>query len=294
VRRRPTWLLPFILAASVVVVLAVLISRGTVELLSPAGTIAEHERNLIIFATLLSSVVIIPVFGLTAWIVWRYRATNLHAAYDPQWDHNRLIEGIWWLIPSILIAILAAVAWRSSHTLDPRVAIQSDQPTLNVQVVALQWKWLFIYPDQNVATVNKLMLPVNRAVHFDITADAPMNSFWIPQLGGQIYAMPGMSTQLNLEASKPGHFRGSSANISGTGFASMQFDTQAVPSGMFNDWAAKTRDESGNLNMAGYNALRRPGTSPVLGYGHVQAGLYDSVLERFMSGHNHMEMGTSS
>jgi cytochrome o ubiquinol oxidase subunit 2 len=263
------------------------INHGTVALLSPAGTIADHERNLIIFATLLSSIVILPVFALTGWIVWRYRATNVHATYDPQWDHNRIIESIWWLIPTILIAILAAVAWRSSHTLDPSLALRSDQPALNVQVVALQWKWLFIYPQQSVATVNNLMLPLNRPVHFDITADAPMNSFWIPQLGGQIYAMPGMSTQLNLEASKPGSYRGSSANISGAGFASMNFQAHAVSQSTFDSWASRLHGHKPALTSQLYERLRQPGNVTATSYSAVQPNLYDSVLERYMGSHAH-------
>jgi cytochrome o ubiquinol oxidase subunit 2 len=294
VRRRSGWLLAVILVVVVVSVLSILISRGTVELLSPAGTVAEHERNLIIFATLLSSVVIIPVFGLTAWIVWRYRATNLHAAYDPHWDHNRVIESIWWLIPSVLISILAAVTWRSSHTLDPSVALQSDLPTVTVQVVALQWKWLFIYPEQGVASVNKLVLPANRAVHFDITADAPMNSFWIPQLGGQIYAMPGMSTKLNLEAGHPGTYRGSSANLSGAGFSDMDFRAVAVTPAGFTDWSTQLHRQKTKLSAIDYDSLRRPSPSQVLEYGSIQPNLYQSVLERYMGGHTHMQMGTSS
>jgi cytochrome o ubiquinol oxidase subunit 2 len=293
-KRRSRWAVPIILTAAVIVLLGYFISHGTVALLSPAGTIAEHERSLIIFATVLSSVVILPVFALTGWIVWRYRASNMHAAYDPHWDHNRIIESIWWLIPSILIAVLAVVEWRSSHALDPTVAIPSSQPTVNIQVVALQWKWLFIYPGQGVASVNKLMMPVNRAVHFDITADAPMNSFWIPQLGGQIYAMPGMSTQLNLEASKIGTYRGSSANISGAGFAGMDFQTHAVSQADFVNWASQLHAQRSQLSSADYDRLRQPSNGTVVEFGKVQSGLYQTVVERYMVGHSHtpLEIGT--
>ena len=291
-KQRSRLVVALILAIAVICLLGYFISHSTVELLSPAGSIADHERSLIIFATVLSSVVILPVFALTAWIVWRYRASNMHAPYDPQWDHNRLIESIWWLIPSILIAVLAAVTWRSSHTLDPRVALRSDKPAVNIQVVALQWKWLFIYPEQGVASVNTLMMPVNRAVHFDITADAPMNSFWIPQLGGQIYAMPGMSTQLNLDASKIGTYRGSSANLSGAGFAAMDFQTHAVSQSDFTNWTSTLHSQDSRLSSADYARLREPSETGVMEFGGVQTGLYQSIIDKYMGGHTHMEMGT--
>ncbi len=287
VKRRTSWIISIIFGVGVVALLGYLMSRGTVSLLSPAGSIAEHERSLIVFAAALSSIVIIPVFALTGWIVWRYRAGSMHAVYDPHWDHNRIIESIWWLIPSILIAILASVAWRSSHTLDPAVALPSVQPALHVQVVALQWKWLFIYPEQGVASVNRLMLPVHRAVHFDITADAPMNSFWIPQLGGQIYAMPGMSTQLNLEAAKAGSYRGSSANLSGAGFADMDFEARAVSPAEFSSWSNGLRAKDSTLTLTSYEQLRQPSDGVDTEYGHVQTGLYGSVVERYMGGHQH-------
>jgi cytochrome o ubiquinol oxidase subunit 2 len=180
------------------------------------------------------------------------------------------------------------VAWRSSHTLDPTVAIASPQPAVHIQVVALQWKWLFIYPDQHIATINKLMIPVNRPVHFDITADAPMNSFWIPQLGGQIYAMPGMSTQLSLEASKVGTYRGSSANLSGAGFASMDFRTDAVSAQAYKQWLNHSQhsDKPVSLTASDYEVLRQPSEIYEATYNSVDSGLFQSVVDRFMS-HQH-------
>ena len=181
-----------------------------------------------IFAALLSLVVVIPVFAMTIYIVWRYRESNQKAKYSPDWDHNSKVETIWWLIPTLLIVVLSVVTWNSSHSLDPFKPIKSSVKPLRVQVIALQWKWLFIYPEQGVASTNILELPVDRPINFEVTADAPMNSFWIPQLGGQIYAMAGMSTQLHLMASEAGTYAGASANLSGKGFAKMKFDTKAV------------------------------------------------------------------
>jgi cytochrome o ubiquinol oxidase subunit 2 len=194
-----------------------------IEVFNPKGSIAEKQRNLIIFASLLSLLVIIPVYILTFTFLFKYRETNKKARYTPDWDHNRIYETIWWGIPIAVILLLSIVTWNSTHALDPYKPLSSSEKPLDIQVVALQWKWLFIYPEQNVATVNYVQIPVNRPVTFTITSDAPMNSLWIPQLGGQIYAMSGMSTQLHLIANHAGSYNGSSANISGEGFAGMRF-----------------------------------------------------------------------
>lgn len=268
-----------------VIILGWLASKGTFAVLQPSGTIAEDERHLIILASLMSLIVVIPVFILTGLIVWRYRADNHRAKYQPNWDHNRVAESIWWLIPGILIAILAVITWQSTHALDPTKAIASNKPTLHVQVIALNWKWLFIYPEQHIATVNHLMLPVGRPVHFDITSDAPMNSFWIPQLGGQIYAMTGMSTQLNLRADKAGDYRGSSANISGSGFARMTFTATAMPETSFQAWLSTTAQKGlPTLDKQSYAALAKPSTGNSEVYSSVEPGIYQTTVHKYMHG----------
>jgi cytochrome o ubiquinol oxidase subunit II len=277
-----------------IITLFVLVSQGTTaEVLTPKGPVAEAQKNLIIFAALLSLVVVVPVFALTGWIAWRYRASNKKARYTPDWDHSKIAETIWWGIPLILILVLAVVTWISTHQLDPTRPLASTNKVLNVQVVALEWKWLFIYPEQGIASVNHLQIPVDTPVKFSITADAPMNSFWIPQLGGQIYAMSGMSTHLNLMAKKPGDYRGMSANLSGEGFSRMNFTTRASSNEMFTRWVEQHKGNTAKLDSNTYPELAKKNipTEPSY-YGSVEAGLYDTVVMKHMA-HGNTHQPTS-
>lgn len=254
-----------------------------IQVLNAAGPIAGQQRSLLIFASLLSLFVVIPVFVLTFWIAWNYRATNKKARYEPEWDGDTAIEALWWGIPLVLIIILSLVTWRTSHSLDPFRPIASDQKPLEVQVVALQWKWLFIYPEQNIATLNYVQFPEDRPVTFTITSDAPMNSFWIPQLGGQIYAMSGMSTKLHLLADQPGSYRGLSANISGTGFADMAFTAESTTQDNFDNWVRMVQQSAAPLDMTTYTTLAQPSKDfPRLTYSPVQDKLYDEIVDQFM------------
>jgi cytochrome o ubiquinol oxidase subunit 2 len=257
VQRRRFILGLVLLFATSFTVIGYFVTRGSVDVFSSTGPIAARERALIIFAAVLSSIVIIPVFILTGFIAYRYRETNHHAKYSPDFDHSVLFESIWWGIPIAIIGTLAVVTWRSSHSLDPRAALVSNKTPLTIQVVALQWRWLFLYPEQGVASMNYVEMPVNRPVRFEITSDAPMNSFWLPKLGGQIYAMSGMETRLNLMASQTGNYRGVSANISGDGFADMVFTARAVPPSQFDSWAQDARNSKA-LTGAYYRSLSRP------------------------------------
>jgi len=187
-----------LLSLGVVLLVAGYLHGHSIAVLNPQGFIANKERGLIVTITLLMLIVVIPVFALTFAIAWKYREGNTAARYSPEWDHNRWVEAVWWAVPLVLITVISMISWSSSHELDPFRPLRSANPPITIQVVALQWKWLFIYPDQNIATVNFVQFPANTPVDFQITSDAPMNSFWIPQLGGQIYAMAGMSTQLHL------------------------------------------------------------------------------------------------
>lgn len=253
-------------------------------LLNPKGSIAHQERQLILFASLLSLVVVVPVFALLFGIIWRYRADNKKAVYKPDWDGSKTLETIWWLVPSILIVILSVVTWNSSHKLDPYKPLQSSVKPLKVQVVALDWKWLFIYPEQNIASVNFLEVPTNTPINFEITSDAPMNSLWIPQLGGQIYAMPGMSTALHLEADTVGDYRGYSANISGKGFAGMNFTTRAVERGDFDQWVESARRSPLALSQDAYDKLAKPSeNNKPTTYSAIQSGLYDTIVMKYMA-----------
>jgi cytochrome o ubiquinol oxidase subunit 2 len=187
------------------------------------------------------------------------------------------------LIPTVLIAILSVTAWNSAHQLDPYRALASDKQPLTIQVVALDWKWLFIYPQQGVASVNFVQFPANQPVRFQITADAPMNSFWIPQLGGQIYAMPGMATELNLSADQNGSYYGSSANISGTGFAGMHFTAKASSPAGFDQWIASTRNSPNRLSFNAYDKLAQPSqNNPPTTYTSPESGLFDIIIMKYM------------
>lgn len=231
-----------------------------VPVLEPKGPIGHEQRSLMIFAAILSLFVIIPVYVLTFLIARRYRAGHKTSRHMPEWEKHNGIEFVMWAIPLAIILVLSVVTWRTSHSLDPFKPIASDKKPLVVQVVALQWKWLFIYPGQKIATVNYFQMPKDTPVTFELTSDAPMNSFWIPQLGGQIYAMAGMTTQLHLMATQLGRYNGSSANISGSGFADMRFVAEAVTPDAFNAWVASVQQSQDKLDLATYNTLAKAST----------------------------------
>lgn len=232
--------------------------RDSVAIFNPKGLIALKERDLIITATLLMLLVVIPVFALTIFICLKYRAGNEKAKYIPEWDHSLLAEVIWWGFPCAIIAVLSVITWKSSHELDPYKPLESEVKPLTIQVVALQWKWLFIYPEQNIATVNFIQFPEKTPINLEITADAPMNSFWIPQLAGQIYAMPGMKTKLHLIADEVGSFRGSSANLSGEGFSGMTFMAESSSHADFEQWVQTAKQARQPLGLAEYDLLAEP------------------------------------
>jgi cytochrome o ubiquinol oxidase subunit 2 len=258
--------------------------RASIDVLNPKGPIAAQERHLIFFGLALSLIVVIPVFAMAIMIGWRYRETNTKAKYEPDWDRSRLAEVVWWGVPTLLISILSVVAWNSSHTLDPSRPINGSAPTINVQVVALDWKWLFIYPQQHIASVNLVQFPENAPVNFQITSDAPMNSFWIPQLGGQIYAMPGMDTQLHLLASTTGDFYGSSANISGRGFADMHFIARASSAADFYKWVAQAKQSPNHLDFAAYGHLAQPSVNnQQTTFALADGNLFNDVLSKYMA-----------
>lgn len=262
-----------------------------IAIFDAAGVIAREERGLLIFASLLSLLVVIPVFILTYHVAWKYRADNKKARYEPDWDNNNKLEALWWGVPLALITILSVVTWISSYRLDPFRPIESTKKPLEIQVVALQWKWLFIYPEQNIASVNYVQFPEDRPVTFTITSDAPMNSFWIPELGGQIYAMSGMSTKLHLMADNPGEYRGVSANLSGEGFADMAFAARSSTEPAFDAWVQDIKNynesELGHistiLNQDVYETLRQPGViKDDYFYAAIQPGLYDEIVHHYM------------
>jgi cytochrome o ubiquinol oxidase subunit 2 len=255
---------------------------GSLALLNPAGVVALAERSLMIQAVLFMLIVAVPVYVLLFFFAWRYRAGNTKAVYKPDWENAKIDELIWWAIPFEIVLILGALTWVSTHELDPRAALSSEPP-LVIEVVALDWKWLFIYPEERIATVNYVRIPVGRAVRFDVTADAPMNSFWIPRLGGQIYAMTGMVNSLNLKASETGEFEGRSANYSGEGFAKMTFSVEALPEGGFDSWVLGAKTSPRALTREEYEELAKPSepAGPAT-YAGVEDTLYNTIVGSYM------------
>jgi cytochrome o ubiquinol oxidase subunit 2 len=267
--------------------LAMLSGCNTV-LLNPGGDIAAQQGQLIIVSTLLMLLIVVPVIVATLYFAWRYRQSNTSAPYSPDWDHSTRLELLIWGAPLLIIIALGLITWTSTHLLEPtrpltRLSegrpIPASTKPLIVQVVALDWKWLFIYPEQGIATVNELVTPIDVPVRFKITASSVMNSFYIPTLAGQIYAMPGMETTLNAVMNKTGDFRGFSANFSGAGFSHMRFDYKARSVADFDAWVAKTKAGDGTLNKVHYSELVKPSiANPVAHYATVDPELYGKIL----------------
>jgi cytochrome o ubiquinol oxidase subunit 2 len=262
-----------------------------IPVLEPMGVVGQKERDLMYISLLLSAVVVVPVFIMLFAFSWKYRqGNNKPKKYQPNWDGSRLYESIWWAIPFAIIAVLGTITWFSSHDLDPFKPLSSQNQPIQVQVIALDWKWLFIYPKQNIATVNFVQFPVNTPVNFQITSDAPMNSFWIPQLGSQIYAMPGMSTKLHLMASESGNYLGKSANISGKGFSGMTFIAKASSNSEFNSWMQSVSQSKNKLTLNSYEQLVKPSqNNPVSYYSAADPALYDYVIDKYMAPGGHSE-----
>lgn len=254
-----------------------------IAVLFPKGWIALEQRNLLLIIQALMLLVIIPVYVLTFIFSWHYRADNKKATYDPDLVDHKMAEIVWWGLPLVMTAIVAVITWVKTYELDPYKSIPSDKKEMKIQVIALQWKWLFIYPEENIATINFIQIPTDTPVRFEITADAPMNSFWIPDLGGQIYAMPAMVTQLNLIANEPGDFRGSSANISGEGFSGMTFITRASSDEEYKAWVTEAKASTLKLDGAEYEKIAKPSSnSPVEIYQLTDPQLFHQIVMKFM------------
>ncbi|AUX79824.1 MULTISPECIES: ubiquinol oxidase subunit II [Sinorhizobium] len=256
--------------------------------MAPSGDIATQQRDLIVISTVLMLLIIVPVIFLTLLFAWRYRRSNTNATYDPEWHHSTALEVVIWSAPLAIIIALGAVTWISTHKLDPyrpldrldaARPIPADAKPLTVEVVALDWKWLFFYPDQGIATLNELAAPVDVPINFKITASSVMNSFYIPALAGQIYAMPGMQTKLHAVINKPGEYDGFSANFSGDGFSHMRFKFHGVDRQGFDAWVARVKSQGTALNRDAYLKLEKPSErEPVRYFATVEAGLYDAIL----------------
>ncbi len=258
--------------------------------MKPSGDIAVQQANLVVTSTLLMLLIIVPVIALTLFFAWRYRQSNTAATYAPDWDHSTRLELIIWGAPLLIIIALGAITWISTHKLDPyrpldrideQRAIPAGTKPLVVEVVALDWKWLFLYPEQGIATVNEVAAPLDRPIQFKITASTVMNSFYIPALAGQVYAMPGMETKLHAVINKPGDFEGFSANYSGAGFSNMRFTFKGLSDADFAKWVEANKAQGQALARADYLKLEQPSQrEPVRRFASVEKGLYEAILNR--------------
>jgi cytochrome o ubiquinol oxidase subunit 2 len=261
----------------------ILLYGSTIDVLFPKGIIALEQRNLLFIIQLLMTLVIVPVYILTFVFSWKYSATNPKGKYDPDLVDSMLAEVIWWGLPIIIVIIISVLTWVKTHELDPFKPIQSDKKAMTIQVVALQWKWLFIYPEEKIASTNVLKFPEKTPIRFEIAADAPMNSFWIPRLAGQIYAMPGMKTELNLIADSAGVFRGSSANLSGEGFANMYFMTHSTSEEDFRQWVESAKQSSLTLDKETYKEIAKPSQDhPEDVYQLDDDTLFEHIVHKYM------------
>jgi cytochrome o ubiquinol oxidase subunit 2 len=283
-------MIPLLARRGLLLLPLLLLSACNTLVMNPSGDIAAQQAHLIVVSTLLMLLIIVPVIGLIIFFAWRYRKNNTAATYSPDWDHSTRLELVIWGAPLLIIIALGLITWISTHVLDPyrplsrldaNRPIPAGTKPLVVEVVALDWKWLFIYPDLGIATVNELVAPVDVPVRFKITASTVMNSFFIPALAGQIYAMPGMQTTLNAVINKPGSYDGFSANFSGAGFSDMRFKFHGKDQAGFDAWVKSVKAGATTLDRGNYLQLEKPSErEAVRHYGSVSSDLYNAILNR--------------
>lgn len=274
-------------------ILALLATAGllagcNMTVMFPSGDVAVQQRNLIVASVALMLLVVLPVIALTFIFAWRYRASNTDAPYDPEFHHSTQLEVVIWTVPLLIIIALGAMTWIGTHTLDPyrplaRIGpdkpVPSDVKPLTVEVVALDWKWLFIYPDYGIASVNEMAAPANVPISFKITSSSVWNTFFVPAMAGMIYAMPGMETKLHAVMNEEGTFNGLSAHYSGSGFSRMTFGFRSLSQQGFDEWIAKARSAGASLDRQAYLALEKPSEAePVRYFASVENGLYEAIL----------------
>jgi cytochrome o ubiquinol oxidase subunit 2 len=258
---------------------AILLTAGCDRgILDPVGPVASAEKQILINSTAIMLAIIIPTMIATIGVAFWFRRGNTKAVYRPDWEYSGAIELVVWAIPILTIALLGGIAWIGSHQLEPSKPLASPNKPINVQVVSLDWKWLFIYPDQHVATVNQLVVPAGTPINFQLTSATVWNTFFVPQMGSMIYTMPRMATHLNLEADRPGVFPGRSAHFSGDGFPGMEFNVYSVPPQQFASWAAGAQSKPA-LDARAYQLLQRPSSyvKPMI-FGNVAPGLFEAIV----------------
>ncbi|OEF28602.1 ubiquinol oxidase subunit II [Vibrio rumoiensis] len=275
-----------------------LLSGCESALLDPKGIVGIQEKELIITALLLMLIVVIPVILMTVYFSYKYRSTNTDEKYDPEWAHSTKIEIVVWTVPIIIIVILGLITWRTTHELEQSKPLVSDVKPMTIEVVSLDWKWLFIYPEQHIASVNYVAFPKDVPVKFKVTSDNIMNSFFIPRLGSQIYAMPGMMTSVHLMANEANDYKGISASYSGGGFSGMKFTAHVTETrDEFNQWVQSVKDKHDALVMTdfdGYRQLAKPSENvPVTYYSSVPEHLFSDVVKQYKGSLNSSDEGMS-
>lgn len=262
----------------------VFVTQGRdIPVLDPHGTIADQQKTLILITVALGVFVVVPVFVLLFAILWKYRDSNTKAKYEPELEGSKGLEVLWWGIPCLIILALAIITYISTHALDPYKALESDKTPIKVQVISTKWNWVFVYPDFHTATVNYMNIPENTPINLELTSDAPMNSFWVPALAGQVYTMNGMATKLHFMADKVGSYNGSTTNISGEAYADLRFKVNAMSDTDFSAWAAKAKSSTNVLNDETYEELsalseRQPETT----YALKTEDLFNDVIMKYM------------
>ena len=273
-----------LIAIAIIALLAFVVQGRDVPVLDTHGTIANQQRDLILVVFGLGMLVVIPVLTMLFVIGWKYRAGNTKAKYDPEFNGHLGLEALWWGIPCLIIIVLAVITYVSTHALDPYRSLESNVEPVNVQVVALEWKWLFIYPDKGVATLNYLNIPEDTPINLTLTSDAPMNSFWVPALAGQVYTMSGMSTKLHLMADTVGSYRGASANISGEGFSNMTFKVNSMSNTDFSKWVIESANSKTPLDSASYASLAKQSKDDgEITYMLMNNDLYNEIIMKYMA-----------
>jgi cytochrome o ubiquinol oxidase subunit II len=274
----------YLLLAGLPVLLTMVFLGGCsdIVLFDPKGPIGESERFLIIAAIVLMLIVVVPVFIMGFWFSRRYRASNKKAAYRPKWSYSGIIDLTVWAVPIAIVIALGWLAWTRTHQLDPYKPIDTGVKPINIEAVSLDWKWLFIYPDHNIATVNEIAFPAKVPLSFKITSDTVMTSFFIPQLGSQIYAMAGMQTRLHLLADEPGVYTGQNQQFSGAGYADMFFKAIASSREDFEAWLEKVKHSPETLDLARYQELKKKSFGyPVTYFSSVKSDLFNHIMRTY-------------
>jgi len=263
---------------------AMLLASCNEGVLDPHGSVGKAERVILFDSTAIMLAVVIPVIVLTLVFAWWFRARNKRARYRPDWEYSGRIEMIIWCIPALIILFLGGIAWTGSHDLDPPAPLADRTAPLDIEVISLDWRWLFIYPHEGIASLNRLVVPAGVPLRFRLTSTTVMNSFFVPQLGSQIYTMPNMVTRLNLEADQPGTFEGLSAQFSGDGFSDMRFDLVSTEPEAFKSWVSATKSQGGVLDAGAFEQLVKPAKADgVQTYSQVSEDLFDMISSGHMA-----------